>query len=295
VFRAALINSCDKYADDGTRTIPQGYLLGMERTVKDRAGLEWFDSGAFANDAIPLDNEFGAGHLNASRALRQYQYGETQLGMPLRHIGWANTTISPGGSQYYYFQNDLVLGSFISLTLCWDRVVGLTNNAGAAHACDLTDTFSNTGLANLNLFPEFLYSDGTWGQERQSISAVDSTEHIYKRISMTGKYRVKVDFQGGLNQNTNYALAWWAIPTPGAAGVLAIGAIGAALRRRRLQPARDTCHRPARATTAFKRSLFFFATRRPSHPDHVRAIDGPVLLLLCLEFREVLLERALLA
>lgn len=77
VMKAVLMNSADKIEDDGTfippgetNPIPQGRLLGMERTVLKSDGVStWFDSIAYNDDPFeqgsfwPLDDEMGTGHL----------------------------------------------------------------------------------------------------------------------------------------------------------------------------------------------------------------------------------------
>jgi Subtilase family len=80
VMKAVLLNSADKYLDNGTlvvngNTVPQGYLLGMERTVLDQNCTPpgstncqtWLQSEAYGDtpfsDAsfIPLDDQNGRG------------------------------------------------------------------------------------------------------------------------------------------------------------------------------------------------------------------------------------------
>ncbi len=69
-----------------------------------------------------------------------------------------------------------------------------------------------------------------------SASTVDSTEHLFTMIPDTGMYGIRVK-QTGANlaagfTDTDYGLAWWAIPTPSSAMLFALGGIFASRRRR---------------------------------------------------------------
>lgn len=229
VQKAIIMNSADKLKDDGTRG-PLGALLGMEKTIRDKAGNDWFSNEAYYSDAIPLDDEIGVGQLNASRALRQFNGGEynpdwyPNMGgggnIPL--IGWSDgVTDAVGRSYNYTFVPTLTLGSFISITLCWDRVVTLAdaNNDGLFTG---GENFAVTGLANFSLFLERDYGNNNWAIDRQSTSLVDNTEHIFARISGTGRYRIRVEHTGGLNTWTDYGLAWWTVPAPGSCVFFAV-------------------------------------------------------------------------
>ena len=62
VSKVVLMNSADKLQDTG-----DGNLLGMTRTVLKQNGTDtWLTSAAATDPKIPLDEEFGAGHLNDS-------------------------------------------------------------------------------------------------------------------------------------------------------------------------------------------------------------------------------------
>ncbi len=237
--KAVIMNSADKIKDDGTRA-PLGALLGMDKTILDRSGNDWFSSEANFSDAIPLDDQMGVGQLNAARALQQFNGGEynpdfnANMGgrgnIPL--IGWSDGLTSGTGNSYRYtFAPTLTLGSFISITLCWDRIVSLgdTNND---HLFTAGENFAVTGLANLSLFLERDYGGNNWGIVEQSISGVDNTEHIFARIAGTGRYRIRVEHTGGLNGFTDYGLAWWTVPAPGTVGLLAAGLTLVSRRRR---------------------------------------------------------------
>jgi subtilisin family serine protease len=71
VMKVVLLNSADKLEDTG-----DGLLLGMSRTLYDKANLTWLDSDAYRDPTRPLHSELGTGHLNAYRALQQFQGGD---------------------------------------------------------------------------------------------------------------------------------------------------------------------------------------------------------------------------
>jgi hypothetical protein len=102
-MKVVLMNSADKIIDNGTFTIPgdmqpapAGTFLGMERTVTDLQGDNWLESEAYGDDPfadpaayIPLDDQMGAGHLNAKRAVQQFAPGEHDSdGAQVPVIGW---------------------------------------------------------------------------------------------------------------------------------------------------------------------------------------------------------------
>lgn len=133
VHKAVLMNSVDKIKDDGTfnfngNAVPQGYLLGMEKTIIDTNSLDWTASDAFSNVFQPLDDQMGVGQLNASRALTQFAAGEWDPGF-VPGIGWDfGITVGAGDTSTYNIQNRLQEDSFFSATLAWDRVVNLNDS-----------------------------------------------------------------------------------------------------------------------------------------------------------------------
>ncbi len=175
VMKAVLMNSADKIKDDGMfalngNTIPQGKLLGMERTVLKQDGTSnWFDStayldsdefGPFLDEDTPLDEEMGAGHLNAKRALQQFIPGEQEVSgtrftevqdyaAPVPVIGWDYGTVGdpnlPSNTVFpmnrYLLDGTLQQGDFISITLAWDREVEFANDADMDGEFDIGDTF----------------------------------------------------------------------------------------------------------------------------------------------------------
>lgn len=250
VNKAVIMNSADKLIDNGTvlykgNAIPQGNLLGMERTVVKTDGTSnWLDSFAFDNfdtsspeplsgGFFTLDEQIGAGHLNAKRALQQFIPGEQEPdGADVPLIGWDYGTMS-GNSDInkYALDTQLSEGEFISITLAWDREVNFATGGGDG-TFDEGDTFedytntdpdfdiiANDVISDLDLY---LMPAGSFNiNQHVAVSAgIDSTlEHIFFPIPATGDYEIWVDQVDDDAGNPDYGLAWWAglapdIPVP---------------------------------------------------------------------------------
>ena len=142
-------------------------------------------------------------------------------------IGWDDSfSQGLGQSQNYFFNTPLVANSFISITLCWDRIVNLVDG-NSNGLFDAGDSFSTPGaalaLADLDLF---LYKKNTVSGlftdlVTRSSSGVDSTEHIFFKLTQTGDYAITVSHLFGAAVSTEYGLAWWAaVPEPATAILL---------------------------------------------------------------------------
>jgi hypothetical protein len=242
-MKAVLLNSADKFNDDESVTVPgqgtpvpQGSLLGMSRTVLKRPqpGIpnpDWFNSFAWDDSpeggghAVPLDEEMGAGHLNARRARTQFAAGEFDSdGSDIPTIGWDyGATTGEDDINRYRFAGELLGGSFISITLAWDRLVEFATDTGTTGQYDSGDTFQeyvddfinppdDSVISDLDilLLPKFAASDAA--TIALSDSAVGTVEHLFFQIPETGEYEFWIrqhDEEGGVTQN--YAVAWWAL------------------------------------------------------------------------------------
>lgn len=254
VMKAVLMNSADKLKDAG-----DGLRLGMSRYVVDTGGDNWLMSQAYnrptgsgAGSAftdpgigLPLDEEMGAGHLNAARAFRQFRDGQTDAtALPFANapnpqetvvpqIGWdwANTNDpGPGGGTFnaYAFQDPLPANSFVSITVAWERIIEFGTDNGTTGVFDSGDTltpakdgnFVTRGFNDLDIF---LFPRGDQGGDfsgaiAASTSLVGNVEHLFFKIPATGEYEFWVIEQdnelGAGNPNprlgTEYAVAWWA-------------------------------------------------------------------------------------
>ncbi len=205
VMKAVLLNSAEKIKDNGN-----GLKLGMTRTVIDKQNKDWLTSDAYKDKAIPLHTQMGTGHLNAFRAYQQFSAGQWSSSQPVPAIGWDYRAIFAGASAEYALQKPLRKGSFVAVTLAWDRLVELrdTNKNGQY---DKGEIFRDRGLNNLDLY--LVKADAKVSDNRStcaSVSRVDSVEHIFCPVPKDGNYKIRVKFKNSINKPTqHYALAWW--------------------------------------------------------------------------------------
>jgi hypothetical protein len=235
VMKAVLMNSADKIIDDGTFTIPgdagpapPGTFLGMERTVIGQQGMNWLQSDAYADEFIPLDEQMGAGHLNAKRALQQFSPGEYDSdGADVPLIGWDyGHTAGEDDNNKYAFSQPLVGGSFLSITLAWDRHVEFQTDTAPFNEFNSGDTFKpsmspafqpeNDDQINdldIHLLPKGALNLGA--EIATSFSAVGTLEHLFFRIPVTGEYEFWINqFDADIAGGQDYAVAWWAAAVP---------------------------------------------------------------------------------
>ncbi|NDJ21873.1 S8 family serine peptidase [Nostoc sp. B(2019)] len=208
VMKATLLNSADKIQDSG-----DGLRLGMTRTLIDKQSQDWLDSDAYKDPKIPLNAQMGAGHLNVFRAYQQLSAGQWQPSTAVPPIGWNYHTVDVGASSDYVLAKPLKQGSFIAISLSWDRLVEL-NDRNKNQQFDLGENFRDRGLNNLDLYLVKADAKNTdAGVVCSSISPIDSVEHIFCPVPATGNYKIRVHFRQKLNEATQpYALAWWSVP-----------------------------------------------------------------------------------
>ncbi len=215
VMKVVLMNSADKLQDSG-----DGNLLGMSRTMMQKNNQDWFTSKSFTSQNLPSDSasnlsplniQFGTGHLNASRAHQQFDGGQWKPGM-VPPIGWDYRTIDQSRVMDYAISSELKVNSYISLTLAWDRQVDLQDR-NLNGKFDLTETFVDRGLNNLDLYLMSMDEQDTRRSIASSVSNVDSVEHIFHKIPRSGQYKIRVVFRSQINEPTQaFALAWWSVP-----------------------------------------------------------------------------------
>lgn len=217
-MRAVMINSTNKV--DG--------LLGMSRTIVDRQGQDWLASEAYLSEEVPLDDQMGAGQLDVSRALRQYEFGEQGPGV-VDNIGWDKQfALTEGESFDYLFTDPLQAGDFISATLAWDRQTVYQDN-GVVGVYDQGDLLGGLSLDNLDLF--LMRYDDTATEQAiwSSVSTLDNLEHLFWQVPEAGDYKLRVVFTEdltaypGFESTPDFALAWWAgVPEPASGAVFAV-------------------------------------------------------------------------
>lgn len=208
VMKAVLINSADKVKDTGN-----GLNQGMSRTIVDKANRNWLASEAYRDPKIPLNIQMGAGQLNAFRAFQQFSPGQWSSQKPVPAIGWDYRNVEVASSyQDYILERPLKQGSFVAITLTWNRLVDLVDqNENGLY--DLGEEFRDRGLNNLDLYLMRTEDQDPRQSVSASISDVDSVEHIFSKIPAAGRYKIRVYFRDRVNAATQpYALAWWTVP-----------------------------------------------------------------------------------
>jgi hypothetical protein len=216
VMKAVLLNSADKIKDLG-----DGFSLGMTRTMFTKRNRTWLDSEAYRNPKVPLDAELGAGQLHAVRAYTQFRAGQWEPENPVPPIGWDYRAIAFESAtappfRDYVLSEPLPKGSFIAVTLTWDRQVELVdlNHNGEF---DPSERFEDRGLNNLDLYLLNAADQPLEQAVVASRSDVDSVEHLFFKVPRTGHYKIRVQYRHQVNGPAqSYAIAWWSVAQPGA-------------------------------------------------------------------------------
>ncbi len=204
VMKAVLLNSAEKMQDKG-----DGFLLGMTRTILDKQNRNWLANDAYKNPQIPFDIQTGVGQLNVFRAYEQFSAGEWKPNQLVPPLGWDYHQIQAEETMDYPLKAVLPEGSFVSLTLSWNRLVEL-NDSNKNKTYDIGETFTNHGLNNLDLYLMPANSNNIKDSVCSSISEEDSSEHIFCPIPKTGNYKITVHYRQQKNEKSQpYALAWW--------------------------------------------------------------------------------------
>ncbi|HBE18426.1 MAG TPA: peptidase S8 and S53 subtilisin kexin sedolisin [Cyanobacteria bacterium UBA11149] len=206
VMKAVLLNSADKIQDNG-----DGLSLGMSRTVLGKDNSSWLDSDAYKDEKIPLDMQMGTGHLNVFRAYQQFSPGQWSPTGAVPPIGWDYFSVEDSSHRDYALEKPLKAGSFVSLTLAWDRVVELEDKNGN-EMYDIGEKFRDRGLNNLDLYLIPVDEEDSDKSVCASVSEVDSIEHVFCQVKKAGRYKIRVEYRDKVNEKSqSYGLAWWTV------------------------------------------------------------------------------------
>lgn len=203
VMKSVILNAADKLQDEG-----DGNLLGMSRTLLDERGRDWTEGDAYRDQTIPLHKDLGVGHLNAFRAYEQLAAGQQAPGN-VPAIGWNYSAISAGAAEDYLIEQPLKAGSYVNATLSWERVVNLNSTD---EYFDVGEDFEGRSLSNLDLYLLPADSDSLSDSVWSSVSREDSLEHIFIPVPESGRYKLRVVKQTGIEEAVPYSLAWWSAP-----------------------------------------------------------------------------------
>jgi hypothetical protein len=144
------------------------------------------------------------------RAHKQFNAGQWKSG-GVPAIGWDYDKVETQKFVDYAIGSPLKANSYVSLTLAWDRRVDLKDR-NLNGQFDLNEEFIDRGLNNLDLYLMPAEENNLEQSVASSTSSVDSVEHIFHRISKTGRYKIRVQFRGQINEPQQaYALAWWTV------------------------------------------------------------------------------------
>lgn len=222
VQKAVLLASADLLKDTG-----DGKRLGMIKDVVNKLG-DWTQSPASDDTSyganaqfLPLDAQYGAGALNARRALDLLAAGKFGPEKPVANKGWdlgAVTKPARGGvpSKDYKIAGALLKGSWIKIALTWNRQVTISTDGGTKGQYDRGETFVDKPLPNLNL--ELLRKDGqNYVPFAASISRNYNVEHLFVKVDefRRDEFMIRVSASDGLPEGTTsvpYSLAWWSAP-----------------------------------------------------------------------------------
>jgi MYXO-CTERM domain-containing protein len=168
----------------------------------------------------------GTGALDAKRALKQLSAGEfhsfqvSNAYTEVPVIGWDYGRSDARGSNFpsiYRLNQQLPAGSFISITLTFDRTVTKSGVNGIYHSGDTfsqsADPFGNPGYDQYTDLDLYLLPKNSFDISDAIAESVDNTgtvDHIFFQIPNTGEYEFWVDPFNNTKGAEDYAVAWWA-------------------------------------------------------------------------------------
>jgi hypothetical protein len=207
VMKAILINSADKIAG----------VHGSNRDVLNEyiGGQRWEQTLAALSDGISLDEQMGAGALNVGSALTNFQSGEYGPGS-VPNVAWdLGVTGGIGTTREYILEEPIPANSWVAVTLAWDRRVELTSvDDEYDFGEDFFDRPVEQEVNNLDIYLLPSDSDDLPNATSASVSLVDNVEHIFFKVQNADQYKIvlrqEAYDEGGLGDEQDYALAWWA-------------------------------------------------------------------------------------
>jgi hypothetical protein len=123
----------------------------------------------------------------------------------------------------YRFAQPLVRGSFVSITIAFDRTVVFDHDGGTIGQFDFGDTFVPSasfvpGQDQFNDLDLYLMPVGATSLDDRialSQSSGSTIDHLFAQIPATGQYEFWINqFNDNVFDGQNYAIAWWADAAP---------------------------------------------------------------------------------
>jgi hypothetical protein len=190
-------------------------IMNSGVTALNDAGLPWSNS-----PMVPLDNQQGTGILNLQRVYAMYSAGQqTNGGVAVPGFDF-NTDYGTGAPGAYVLGNSNGVVSYLlgtpatnsadlDVTMAWDRHTYWTDVNGDGQI-DAGDTFyvdtNNDPQAIFNLV---LFCNGV--QVAESISAIDTIQHLHLTNLTAGAYQLNVEHLFVQNSSVSepYGMAWY--------------------------------------------------------------------------------------
>ena len=222
VIKAVLMNSADKPADwNNGQSIQNGVEFKVEFAgIQGAYYTQTFDGVIKTSQG--LDFNYGAGALNAERALDQY-VGVYTTGT-INNV-WLLDEVDFSASKLYHI-GEINAGATLTMTLVWQAIYEFYEMSDENG--DVAEYIVNPALSDLTLELWFQLSDGTFSPVAISDTKYNNVEHLSVTLAGTADYYVRVGFFGTAYGNVpteTYALAWNIVVPEPAEWAMLLGAI----------------------------------------------------------------------
>lgn len=233
VVKAVLMNSADKPKDwDNGQSVQDGVEFKIEfEGIQGAYSIQSFDG--IIKTTQGLDFNYGAGMLNAEKALDQY------VGMYTSGTSnnvWLLDEVNFTASNLYHI-GEVDTGSTLTMTLVWQAIYEFSAETDANG--NTTESIVNPALADLSLELWIQLGDGTFAPVAISDTKYNNVEHLSVTLAGVADCYARVayfDTSYGDIPTETFALAWniSAVPEPAEwAMILGMLALGFAVYRKR--------------------------------------------------------------
>ncbi|MGO8701733.1 MAG: S8 family peptidase [Limisphaerales bacterium] len=210
---AEMIGYAKQHGLNRDHRLLKAILMNSGVTCLDDNGAPWTSS-----PAVPMDYQQGTGILSLQRVYAMYSAGQQPSGA-VAVPGYDFATVygtnvtgvtlgSSNGVVSYLLGSPAAPGADLDVTLAWDRHTYWTDVNGDGQI-DAGDTFYvNTSSDAQSILHLVLYYNGT--AMAQSISAIDTIQHLHLTNLTAGVYQLNVERQyvPTAGKSEPYGLAW---------------------------------------------------------------------------------------